>query len=204
MKPWEKIAFSDYENHMKSKEVMQLQMLSRIIENQLNKYDVQSVCIFGITCGNGLEHIDTDKIKSVVGIDINNDYLEECRKRFSYLNNLELLNIDLERADTKLNITCDMIIANLVIEYIGMSAFVEHVKDVCPKYVSCVLQHSSKSKLVSRSKYASAFDGLSGTTYDTPSNELIQSMELVGYKKIYSEIIELPNHKHFERLDFSK
>lgn len=202
MKPWEKIAFDDYENHMKSKEVMQLQTLNRIIESQFNKYNVESVCIFGITCGNGLEHIDTTKIKRVVGIDINRDYLDECRKRYNYLCNLELLSIDLESTDVKLNIKCDLIVANLVIEYIGMTSFCKHVKDVHPKYVSCVLQHSSENQLVSHSKYASVFDGLADTTFETPSTDLILNMKSIGYKQILSEIIQLPNHKHFVRLDF--
>lgn len=204
MKPWEKISFIDYEKHMNSKEVMQLQTLNKIIKKQLNKYDVQSVCIFGITCGNGLKHVDTNKINKIIGIDINNDYLEECRKRYSCLGGLQLLNFDLESANVKLGIESDLIIANLVIEYIGISAFCKHVKDVQPKYVSCVLQHSSENQLVSHSKYASVFDGLADTTFETSNADLILNMKSIGYRTIFTEIIKLPNHKHFERLDFTK
>jgi len=47
-----------------------------MMKKQLNQYDVKSVMILGIAGGNGLEHIDTQKIRKVYGVDINNEYFE--------------------------------------------------------------------------------------------------------------------------------
>lgn len=52
----------------------------------LNKIDPENVLFLGISGGNGLEHINTDKVKRVCAIDINDSYLEETRKRFGEKN----------------------------------------------------------------------------------------------------------------------
>lgn len=73
--PWEKVRLSDYENHMALDSVRQLQALNQMMKGQLNQYDVQSAMILGIAGGNGLEHIDVQKLHRVYGIDINKEYL---------------------------------------------------------------------------------------------------------------------------------
>lgn len=59
--PWEEIKLSDYENHMKSDYVMQLQGLNEMMKGQLETYPVSTVMILGIAGGNGLEHISKNK-----------------------------------------------------------------------------------------------------------------------------------------------
>lgn len=73
--PWKEIALSDYENHMKLDSVMQLQALNAMMKNQLHLYLSETVMILGIAGGNGLEHVDTNLIRKVYGVDINSDYL---------------------------------------------------------------------------------------------------------------------------------
>ncbi len=63
--PWEEIELSDYENHMKSDSVMQLQALNVMMKRQLNRYPVKTVMVLGVAGGNGLEHIDTQKMQKV-------------------------------------------------------------------------------------------------------------------------------------------
>ncbi len=57
--PWNTITLSDYENHMKSDMVMQLQALNCMMKEQLNTFPAHSAMILGIAGGNGLEHLDT-------------------------------------------------------------------------------------------------------------------------------------------------
>ena len=69
--PWKSISLSDYENHMAMDSVQQLQAMNQMMKGQLNQYEVQSAMILGIAGGNGLEHVDTEKLNKVYGVDIN-------------------------------------------------------------------------------------------------------------------------------------
>ena len=72
--PWKDISLSDYENHMAMDSVQQLQAMNQMMKGQLNQYEVQSAMILGIAGDNGLEHVDTEKLNKVYGVDIN----QEC------------------------------------------------------------------------------------------------------------------------------
>lgn len=140
--PWEEISLSDYENHMKLDSVMQLQTMNRMMEGQFHTYPVSSVMILGIAGGNGLEHIDAHKFRKVYGIDINGQYLKAVRERYSGLSNiLECIKLNLLEETDKLP-QAELLVANLLIEYIGYDCFQKAVKQVQPKYVSCIIQIS--------------------------------------------------------------
>ena len=81
--PWEEISLSDYEKHMKSDSVMQLQAMNEMMKGQINSYPVSNIMILGIAGGNGLEHISKDKFERVYGVDVNSDYLKEVTDRKS-------------------------------------------------------------------------------------------------------------------------
>ena len=71
--PWKDINLSDYENHMALDSVQQLQAMNQMMKGQLNQYDIKSAMILGIAGGNGLEHVDTEKLNKVYGADINQE-----------------------------------------------------------------------------------------------------------------------------------
>ena len=83
--PWKDIDLNDYENHMRLENVYQLQTMNEMMKEQFSAYPAKSVMILGIAGGNGLEHIDPKKFRSVYGVDINPDYLNVCQKRYSSL-----------------------------------------------------------------------------------------------------------------------
>lgn len=121
--PWEKISLSNYENHMSSNDVRQLQALNNVMKVQLNKYSVEIVMVLGIAGGNGLDYVNKNRIKKIYGVDINSSYLIECRNRYKKLGDiLECVCIDLMKKNVVLPIA-DMVIANLVVEYIGYDNF---------------------------------------------------------------------------------
>ena len=62
--------------------VQQLQAMNQMMKGQLNQYEVQSAMILGIAGGNGLEHVDTEKLNKVYGVDINQEYLTITKKRY--------------------------------------------------------------------------------------------------------------------------
>ena len=130
--PWEKISLDDYENHMRLESVMQLQAMNEMMKYQFDAYPVSSVMIWGIAGGNGIVHISKCKLKKIYGIDINASYLEEVIRRYPNLNEiLECLCVNLLN-NTETLPKADMVIANLLIEYIGYECFQKVIKHVVP------------------------------------------------------------------------
>lgn len=138
--PWEEIPLSDYENHMRLESVQQLQTMNKMMCRQFFLCDADTVMILGIAGGNGLEHVVGRGFKRVYGVDINPDYLQQCKKRYPQLDGvLECICADLTISDTVLP-HADLLIANLLIEYIGYECFCRTVTQVRPRCVSCVIQ----------------------------------------------------------------
>ncbi len=202
--PWEKIKLDDYENHMKLDSVYQLQALNEMMEKQFNKYYVESVMILGVAGGNGLEHINTDKFKKVYGIDINKDYLSECQKRFNNLNTvLTLLCIDLTN-DISVLPNADLLIANLLIEYIGYEHFKKVIKKVKAEFVSCIVQINTDDTFVSNSPYLHIFNDLKKVHCQIDEKSLKNVMKEINYKHCFQSEKLLPNGKKLLRIDFKK
>ncbi len=200
--PWEEISLSDYENHMKLGSVMQLQNMNQMMKDQFNAYPVSSVVILGIAGGNGLEHIDKNKFKKIYGIDINKEYLKAVKERYSDISDiLECIQLDLIEEANKLP-RAELLVANLLIEYIGYDSFQKTVKQVQPRYVSCIIQINADDSWVSDSPYIHVFDGLDKVHHQMEENSLIQTMKDIGYKLIAQIERPLPNSKKLVQLDF--
>lgn len=200
--PWEEISLSDYENHMKLNSVMQLQTMNQMMKRQFSAYPVNSVMILGIAGGNGLEHIDKHKFKKIYGIDINEEYLRTVKERYPDISDtLKCICLNLLEETNKLP-KAELLIANLLIEYIGYECFKKAVKQVQPKYVSCIVQINTDYNWVSDSPYIHAFDGLDKVHHQIEENSLAETMKSIGYKlKKQSESL-LPNGKKLVQLDF--
>ena len=203
--PWEEISLDDYENHMSLDSVYQLQTMNAIIKAQFEDYQAETAMILGIAGGNGLEHIRTEKNKAVYGIDINEGYLEKIRERYPMLGNvLRLTCLDLTREAEKLP-KAELVVANLLVEYIGYQAFVEAIRQICPRYVSCVVQINGEAeKWVSESPYLHAFDRLDEIHHQMEENAFEISLGEAGYNKILRSCESLPNGKKLLRIDFAK
>ena len=202
--PWKDINLSDYESHMALDSVQQLQAMNQMMKGQLNKYDVQSVMILGIAGGNGLEHVDTEKITKVYGVDINAEYLETTKERYKNLSDiLECLCVDLNCETEKLP-QANLLIANLLIEYIGYERFQKAAKMTNSQYVSCIIQINTDNSFVSASPYLHVFDGLESIHHHMAEQELQNSMETIGYQLIQILEYPLPNGKKLLQLDFCK
>ncbi len=202
--PWEEISLSDYENHMKLDSVMQLQAMNEMMKGQFDTYPISSVVILGIAGGNGLEHISKDKFKRVYGIDVNSDYLKEVIHRYSHLNGiLECLCINLIYEADKLP-EADMVIANLLIEYIGYECFQKAIQQVNPKYVSCIIQINVEDNWVSDSPYLHVFDGLEQVHHQMEEHALEKAMLEIDYHLIKTLEHMLPNGKKLVQMDFER
>ncbi|MBQ7766194.1 MAG: class I SAM-dependent methyltransferase [Lachnospiraceae bacterium] len=200
--PWEEIDLDDYEKHMSMESVYQLQAMNEMMREQFDAYDAEMVMILGIAGGNGLEHIDKDKFKSVYGVDINQSYLNECKRRYSVLGDV-FKPICADLLDGAISLPCaDLLIANLLIEYIGYECFQKVVRKVKPKYVSCIIQINTEASFVSDSPYLHVFDRLDEVHHQMEEESLIVCMNEVGYSKALMADRELPNGKKLVRIDF--
>lgn len=203
--PWESMDLSIYESHMSAGDVFQLQTLCTITKQQINAYDHTYVTILGIAGGNGLEHIDVSKTKKVYGLDVNMQYLTECKERYPGLTGiLELTCCDLSIPKTVLPCS-NILICNLIIEYLGEERFVELIKNNKNNLniVSCVIQKNNDNTFVSHSNVKSAFDNINAIHQDICPNKLSVLFEKIGFCLLQSMAYPLPNGKEFIRMDFS-
>jgi hypothetical protein len=123
--PWCSIPLQDYEGHMSSVNVWQLTVLGELFKSVLDRCLPESVAVLGIAGGNGLEHIDCTRTKRIVGVDINQRYLDEVRRRFGALAGLELHCCDL--ADQRCNVApVALVHAALIFEHAGLGLALEN------------------------------------------------------------------------------
>ncbi|SEP60056.1 Protein N-acetyltransferase, RimJ/RimL family [Lachnospiraceae bacterium NE2001] len=206
--PWKEISLDDYENHMSLDSVKQLQTLNSMMKLQLSDYDASTAMILGVAGGNGLEHIDKNKYKKVYGVDINEDYLQMVSERYSSQDKLGEI-LECIPADLTKNVeflpTAELVIADLLIEYIGYEAFTKAVEHIKPEVVSCIIQiNTDTENWVSDSPYLHAFDGLDAVHHQMEENALRAAMESNGYTEIKKVTEALPNGKALVRVDFQR
>lgn len=200
--PWESIPLSDYESHMQMESVMQLQTMNRMMKRQFSLHDAKSAMILGVAGGNGLEHVPASPLEKVYAIDVNREYLQKCRERHPDLNHiLEYICTDLTSLHTTLP-HADLLIANLLIEYIGYDSFCRIVRQVSPQCASCVIQLNTDSSFVSDSPYLHAFDELESVHHQIHEDQLIVAMQSAGYRLSDRQSETLPNAKQLVRMDF--
>lgn len=201
--PWEKINIDDYESHMSLDSVKQLQTMNLLMKDQFEAYPVDTAIIFGIAGGNGLEYARAEKYKKVYGVDINADYLAVAFKRYPHLSGvLKCLKLDLMNDVEELP-HARIVIANLLVEYIGYDVFQKAVLQVNPEYVSCVIQINADEKhWVSDSPYLHLFDRLEEIHQQMDERQLSETMKEIGYYKILYSSEPLPNAKSLVRVDY--
>lgn len=203
--PWNSIKLIDYESHMSLDSVGQLQSLNRMMASQFEDFPVKTTVVLGVAGGNGLEHIDLDKYQTVYGVDINEDYLKEVYKRHEDKKKaLRCLQLDIVNEADKLP-RAELVIANLLVEYIGYDAFKNAIKKINPEYVSVGIQiNTDKKAWVSDSPYLHAFDRLDEVHHQMEEQAMTECLKEIGYKNTGSFRDDLPNGKALVRLDYKK
>lgn len=203
--PWKEISLNDYEQHMRLASVGQLQALNTMMKSQLEAYPARTAMILGIAGGNGLEHVQTGQYDTVYGVDINEVYLKAAAERHPRLwGILQCLCLDLAREADRLP-RADLVIADLLIEYIGFGAFRDVIRYAAPSWVSCIIQiNTDETGWVSDSPYLHVFDRLNEVHHPMEANRLTAVMKEAGFGEIFREPFPLPNHKQLLRLDYRK
>jgi hypothetical protein len=148
--------------------VGQLQRLHDITEEQLAAYPSQAIGVLGIAGGNGLDLIDPETTDAVCGYDVNPDYLAACEARYrdDFGDRLHLIETRIDRSVTIGRV--DLLIANLIIEYVGIDEFVAFAGANARSIgvLSCVIQRNDAEGFVSSTDYASSFEALASVSSD--------------------------------------
>jgi SAM-dependent methyltransferase len=201
--PWKQIPIADYEQHMSHSSVGQLSLLNSLTKKYLAKYKPATCLFMGIAGGNGLEHIDNDITKNVIGIDINPEYLDVAFKRYhDRIDSLQLLELDITK-DTNRICTADFIWAALVLEYAGIDKCMEFsVNDILHggHFIVTIQSNNNLPSVSSTGVESVKKAGLIFNAVD-PDVMLAKAKEL-GYRPADEEVNQLPNGKSFLTFDF--
>lgn len=197
--PWLQIPADDYKNHMSAPNVGQLQVLNKIFKEVLDEFNPKSICVLGCTTGNGFEHLINRSVEEIVGIDINQNYLDECNNRYGKeLPQLKLICADLDELELQSNIF-DLIHAALIFEYVDVQNLLRKTSKWLRTdgILSMVFQlPSEKSNPVSDTPYHS-LKSLSSIMKLIDVNEIEDIIERENFLCTKSYNINLPQDKKF-------
>lgn len=203
--PWNEIPLEDYENHMSHNLVGQLEVLNSLTKKYLNKLKPKTCLFLGVAGGNGLEHIDTTITQNVIGIDINQDYLDKAYERYkSDIPSLELINFDIT-SGSKTLCNADLIWAALILEYTGIDKAIDFANNNLQSgghFVVSVqsnngIQSVSQSGIESVQKVESIFQLIN-------PEELLNKTKEKGFVLIENEELFFPNGKSLKTFHLQK
>jgi len=183
---------------MSSVEVQQLGTLSDLFAEAIGRCRPMSIAVLGIAGGNGLERIDKTITARVVGLDLNPQYLEAVRQRYSHLTGLELQCVDLSQQHVALE-PVQLVHAALIFEHAGVDCCLENaISMIVPGgNLSVVLQLPAESgKTVGASRFASIQNLKSHFSLISPS-WLCELLAGHGFRLTYQTTRALPAGKGF-------
>ena len=116
--PWLQIPLADYERHMALPGVAQAPLLADLLAESVARYRPESLAVPGCAGGNGFDRIPPDRVRRVVAIDINPDYVATAGARYAgRFADLQCITGDLQ-TDTFAFEPVDLVYAALVFEYV--------------------------------------------------------------------------------------
>ena len=202
--PWIDVPLVSYEGHMGQADIAQMQGLRELMRRRFVCYPARSIAVWGVAGGNGLSHIQPDMVDTVLAVDINEAYLAACAKRNPQLSGkLQTICADLTQPLTNMP-HADLLLADLLVEYIGIPCFIKRVAEAAPLRVCCVIQCNNTAAFVSASPYMQDLSGIGALHTDIESGDLVAALARAGYRLYYQEEHFLRSGKSFLRLDFVK
>jgi predicted TPR repeat methyltransferase len=194
--PWLDIPLEDYERHMSHELVGQSTLLNSLTKIYLEIIKPEGAIFLGIAGGNGLEHIDNNITKRVIGIDINQDYLETAFNRYSHtIPSLQLMNLDIVKNSESI-FKADFIWAALVLEYTGIDKALEFSKNNIRRGGHLIVSIQSNNNKPSVSSTGIESVKRAGEIFSAVDpEELLRKSEESGFALIGKEENLLPNEK---------
>lgn len=198
--PWLDIPLADYEAHMALPQVGQAQLLSDIFASVLHAYAPRSVAVLGCAGGNGFDRISPQVTERIVGVDLNPEYINEARARFSRrFPVLELFVGDVERGEITFS-PVDLVLAGLVLEYVDVDTLLLRTRAMLgPRgiLVTVVQLPSDAVSDITPSRFAS-LGTLSSVMRLVSPEQLERLAGIRGYIQIDRHLVEVPGGKRFQ------
>jgi ubiquinone/menaquinone biosynthesis C-methylase UbiE len=83
--PWVTVSAADYERHMEHESVRQGEMIRKHLAGCLERFRPESLLYLGAGVGNGLESARASRLRDILAVDVNAEYLAILRDRFGTL-----------------------------------------------------------------------------------------------------------------------
>lgn len=201
--PWNEIPLEDYENHMSHNSVGQLAVLNSLTKKYLNNIKPKTCLFLGVAGGNGLEHIDNTITQNVIGIDINQDYLDKAKERYEKkITSLKLKNFDIT-TDTKVFCKADFIWAGLVLEYTGIDKSLEFSINNLQTGGNLIVSIQSNNGVQSVSQSGIESVQKVGSIFQLIDQEILVTKAIeIGLKLVENEESFFPNGKSLKTFHF--
>jgi hypothetical protein len=203
--PWNHIPLADYELHMEHQDVGQAKLLNTLTGKYLEKLNPEYVLFLGVSGGNGLEHINAEKVRKVCAIDVNDSYLKETRRRFgNKINHLELVNTDIGSSSTSY-IKADFVWPALIAEYVNIDSLFEfiNINTELDSILVVTIQSNNGVQSVSTTGVESVKSV--GSIFKIVDREALKIRAgIFGFECVGSEENFLPNGKSLVSFEFLK
>ena len=203
--PWLHIPFEDYSSHMGPRVADQLSALSHHFGALYCSLHPQRLAVLGCAGGNGFEHIDAATTTMVLGVDINQSYLNHAASRFPHL--AAILDLRCESAETLQlqDSSFDLVYCGLLLEYLDSAALIPRiVSSLSPRgHLSVVLQLPSTTAMVTPTPYRSLHQ-LEGFMSLVDPAEVRTLATAAGLTVVEEREIPLAHGKRFHSALFSK
>jgi SAM-dependent methyltransferase len=155
--PWLAIPLEDYEQHMALPCVGQSELMSDAIAEALDQHQPRSLVIAGCAGGNGLERVIGANVRPVIGIDINESYVQSAQQRFGdRIPGLRLIVGDIETTQFDFE-PVDLVFAGLLFEYVDSTRALRNIRSMLLPggVLKAVLQLPGQVATVTPSPYRS-------------------------------------------------
>lgn len=164
-------------------QVGQVQLLAELLGQAIKRYGPSSIALLGCAGGNGLDKVVSTSVERVVGIDINQEYLDRAEIRYkSQIASLELVVGDLA-VDQFTFAPVGLVFAGLIFEYVEASKLLKQVVSMLREggRLVSVIQLTSKIEDVTPSPYAS-LKSVSSVLNVVAPDQLLQLAKRAGFK----------------------
>ena len=197
--PWLDIPLDDYESHMALPHVGQSQLLSQLLGEAIESYRPSSIALLGCAGGNGLERIPSTSVERVVGIDINQQYLERTAARYrDHIPRLELFAGDLG-VDQFVFDPVELIFAGLIFEYVEATKLLKQALSMLIRggRLVSVVQLPSPIEDVTPSPYTT-LKSISSVLHVVPPNKLTALARETGFEIESERVVTATGGKTFQ------
>lgn len=196
--PWLTIPLEDYEQHMALPCVGQSELMSDAIAEALNQHQPRSLVIAGCAGGNGFERVIGANVQHVIGIDINERYVQIAQQRFGHrIPALRLIIGDIETTEFNFE-PVELVFAGLLFEYVDTTRALKKIRSMLLPggVLKAVLQLPSQVETVTPSPYRS-LELLSPILRLVPPNRFSSDAAEAGFSLLSCQTVPAKGGKLF-------